>query len=48
MGRTDLPPEPGLAVFGRSHNDRLASVRIYDDADRPLSPKRGGSDELDD
>ena len=47
-GRTDLPPEAGLAVYSRGGNGKLASVHIYDDADPPLSPRRGGKNELDD
>jgi hypothetical protein len=35
-GRTDLPPEAGLAVYVRGPNGRLASARVYDDADPPL------------
>jgi hypothetical protein len=36
-GRTELPPEAGLAVYVRAGSGRLASARIYDDADPPLS-----------
>ncbi len=35
-GRTELPPEAGLAVYVRSASGKLASARIYDDADPPL------------
>jgi hypothetical protein len=35
-GRTDLPPEAGLAVYVRGSTGKLASARIYDDADPPL------------
>jgi hypothetical protein len=35
-GRTDLPPEAGLAVYVRGSTGKLACVRIYDDADPPL------------
>ncbi len=36
-GRTELPPAAGLAVYVRGAGGRLASARIYDDADPPLS-----------
>jgi hypothetical protein len=36
-GRTELPPEAGMAVYVRGRNGRLAAARIYDDADPPLS-----------
>ena len=39
-GRTDLPPEAGLAVYVRGASGRLASARIYDDTDPPLRPQR--------
>ena len=35
-GRTELSPEAGLAVYVRGGSGRLASARIYDDADPPL------------
>jgi hypothetical protein len=35
-GRTELAPEAGLAVYVRGATGRLASARIYDDADPPL------------
>jgi hypothetical protein len=35
-GRTELSPEAGLAVYVRGGSRRLASARIYDDADPPL------------
>jgi SnoaL-like domain len=35
-GRTELPPEAGLAVYVRGDNGKLASARIYDDTDPPL------------
>ena len=37
-GRTDLPPEAGLAVYVRGESGKLAAARIYDDADPPLGP----------
>jgi hypothetical protein len=39
-GRTELPPEAGVAVYARGDTGKLASARIYDDADPPLSPER--------
>jgi hypothetical protein len=35
-GRTELRPEAGLAVYVRGDSGKLASARIYDDADPPL------------
>ena len=37
-GRTALPPEAGIAVYVRGDSGKLASARIYDDADPPLGP----------
>jgi hypothetical protein len=37
-GRTELSPEAGLAVYARGSSGKLASARIYDDADPPLGP----------
>jgi hypothetical protein len=37
-GRTQLSPEAGVAVYVRGESGRLASARIYDDADPPLGP----------
>jgi SnoaL-like domain len=36
-GRTRLPPQAGLAVYVRGDSGRLATARIYDDADPPLT-----------
>jgi hypothetical protein len=36
-GRTELPPEAGIAVYVRGDSGKLAAARIYDDADPPLS-----------
>jgi hypothetical protein len=36
-GETDLPPQAGVAVYVRGSSGKLASARIYDDADPPLS-----------
>jgi hypothetical protein len=35
-GRTELPPDAGLAVYVRASTGRLAAARMYDDADRSL------------
>ena len=35
-GKTELPPEAGVAVYVRGQSGQLAAVRIYDDADPPL------------
>jgi hypothetical protein len=35
-GRTELPPEAGVAVYVRGQSGKLAAARIYDDADPPL------------
>jgi hypothetical protein len=35
-GRTELPPEAGLAVYVRGDTGKLAAARIYDDSDPPL------------
>jgi hypothetical protein len=35
-GRTDLPPEAGVAVYVRGESGKLAAARIYDDVDPPL------------
>jgi hypothetical protein len=35
-GRTDLPPEAGIAVYVRGTTGKLAVARIYDDSDPPL------------
>jgi hypothetical protein len=37
-GKTELPPEAGVAVYVRGQNGRLAAARIYDDSDPPLAP----------
>jgi hypothetical protein len=35
-GRTDVPPEGGVAIYERGESGKLAAARIYDDADPPL------------
>ena len=35
-GRTELPPEAGIAVYVRGATGRLAAARIYDDSNPPL------------
>jgi hypothetical protein len=36
-GRTELPPQAGVAVYERGESGKLAAARIYDDVDPPLS-----------
>jgi SnoaL-like domain len=38
-GRTELPPEAGLAVYVRGDSGKLAAARVYDDSDPPLSAR---------
>jgi hypothetical protein len=38
-GRTELPPEAGVAVYVRGPSGKLAAARIYDDADPPLGAR---------
>ena len=35
-GKTELPPEAGIAVYVRGDSGKLAVARIYDDAEPPL------------
>jgi hypothetical protein len=35
-GKTELPPEAGVAVYVRGESGKLAAARIYDDVDPPL------------
>jgi SnoaL-like domain len=35
-GRTELPPQGGVAVYVRGESGKLAAARIYDDVDPPL------------
>jgi hypothetical protein len=35
-GRTQLPPQAGIAVYVRGESGKLAAARVYDDADPPL------------
>jgi ketosteroid isomerase-like protein len=37
-GRTELPPQAGVAVYVRGQGGKLAAARVYDDADPPLGP----------
>jgi hypothetical protein len=36
-GRTELPPEAGVAVYVQGGSGKLGAARIYDDADPPIS-----------
>ena len=43
-GKTELPPEAGVAVYVRGPSGRLAAARVYDDAEPPLgAPGRSTS-----
>lgn len=35
-GKTELPPQAGVAVYVRGQSGKLAAARIYDDTDPPL------------
>jgi hypothetical protein len=35
-GKTQLPPQAGIAVYVRGQSGKLAAARVYDDADPPL------------
>ena len=37
-GRTEMPPEAGIAVYVRGASGKLCAARIYDDSDPPLQP----------
>jgi hypothetical protein len=39
-GKTELPPEAGVAVYVRGQSGKLAAARIYDDTDPPIGPRR--------
>ena len=39
-GKTELPPEAGVAVYTRGQGGKLAAARIYDDTDPPLGPNK--------
>jgi hypothetical protein len=38
-GKTQLPPQAGVAVYVRCESGKLAAARIYDDADPPLGQR---------
>jgi hypothetical protein len=38
-GRTEMPPEAGIAVYVRGDSGRLAGARVYDDSDPPLKAR---------
>jgi hypothetical protein len=37
-GKTELPPEAGVAVYVRGQSGELAAARVYDDVNPPLEP----------
>jgi hypothetical protein len=39
-GKTELPPQAGVAVYVRGETGRLAAARIYDDVSPPTGPRR--------
>jgi SnoaL-like domain len=39
-GKTELPPQAGVAVYVRGQSNKLAAARIYDDVNPPLSSLR--------
>jgi len=39
-GKTQLPPEAGVAVYVRGQSGKLAAARIYDDIDPPLGLRK--------
>ena len=38
-GKTELPPQAGVAVYVRGQSGKLAAARIYDDVNPPLIPR---------
>lgn len=38
-GKTELPPEAGVAVYVRDQSGKLAAARVHDDTDPPLGPQ---------
>jgi hypothetical protein len=36
-GRTELPPEAGIAVYVRGDSGKLAAARVYDDSEPPIT-----------
>jgi SnoaL-like domain len=38
-GRTELPPQAGIAVYMRGESGKLAAARVYDDVDPPLGAR---------
>ncbi len=39
-GKTELPPQAGVAVYVRGESGKLAAARIYDDVDPPSAARR--------
>jgi SnoaL-like domain len=39
-GKTELPPEAGVAVYVRGQSGKLAAARIYDDVNPPLGSRK--------
>jgi hypothetical protein len=38
-GKTELPPQAGVAIYVRGHSGMLAAARIYDDVNPPLGSR---------
>jgi hypothetical protein len=39
-GKTELPPQAGIAVYVRGETGKLAAARIYDDVSPPIAARR--------
>jgi SnoaL-like domain len=39
-GKTDLPPQAGIAVYVRGETGKLAAARIYDDVNPPIGSRK--------
>jgi hypothetical protein len=39
-GKTELPPQAGVAVYVRSETGKLAAARIYDDVNPPIGSRK--------
>ena len=45
-GRTEIPPQAGVAVYVRGRSGLLSAARIYDDVDPPLRGEPVGSPKI--
>jgi hypothetical protein len=39
-GKTELPPQAGVAVYVRGETGKLAAARIYDDVNPPIGSRK--------